>query len=290
RKGVFTAASLGLDALAFGCEDPEKLMLAVSAMNESDASRRITRLIDEDNALSYPRARQKYLAEMIGDANFIARPNNILALEYMLAPHEGLAMLPLRRDPSYSSAAELRTIERGEMLASLPPAAMRAFENEPEYSISRLTEAIIAFLRSKKPQELDSIYDMTFDLACRLTAAASSARTLPELLDRLRARTFTDSKLRRLMLNAYFGVTRENALANPSYTVLLAAASGATPLAGEIASRTRIPVVTNPGSYKSILSGKVSEAFERALRAESVVSLCCEGDVPAQLSRSPYIG
>ena len=106
RAGVYVAASLGADALAFGVEDDfarvERAFAVVGAPGFSDA---LDALIRREKTLSYPKA----VGRLAGaeTAALLQKPNNILAVEYLRALRELRAPLraaPVPRDGTLASS------------------------------------------------------------------------------------------------------------------------------------------------------------------------------------------
>lgn len=284
RAGVETACALGIGTLAFGCEDPERIRAAADALRGADGI--ILKKVREKKNLSYPRARQEYLSSLSDDTAILGKPNNILAVEYLLALPEHMEALPLKRSDAYESASELRAMTRGEMLASIPAEAARVFAGAAVYDADRLAVATVADLRKKSAAELEDIYDMNRSFACALINAAREGHTPEEIVSALRSRTYTDAKIRRAILNSYFGITDAQAHGRVEYTVLLALRKDSSAVFGTLAERSEIPVLTKTASRARVLSPSAMASFERASRIRDVLSLCADNP---KTVRSPFI-
>ena len=133
RAGVYVAASLGADALAFGVEDDfarvERAFAVVGAPGFSDA---LDALIRREKTLSYPKA----VGRLAGaeTAALLQKPNNILAVEYLRALRELRAPLraaPVPRDGTLASSSSLRALlfdsGRDAFLRALPEGSRRVY-------------------------------------------------------------------------------------------------------------------------------------------------------------------
>ncbi len=284
-SGVAVAAAVGADTLAFGCEDPGCVIAAARALAGADDA--VNALIRENKSLSYPKARELYLDSVGVDGKIASKPNNTLAAEYIRAAERlgAIRTLPLLRDQSLESATSLRSLPYGEMCRRLPGAASGIFAAAGEFRTERLGVAVIAALRTMEREQLRKSYDMTDQLASRMTAAAETETTLSGLVDACVSATVTRSKVRRAALSAFFGFTAKDGGTVPPFTVLLAARKNATDL---LRGRGGF-VVTKPADAHRVLPETSLAAFNRAMAVERVVLLCREGASPMPETGTPRI-
>ena len=73
--------------------------------------------------------------------------------------------------------------------------------------MNRIGNAVIASLKLKTPSDFNNIYGIGEGIENRLLSAAASARNLTELYDFAKTKRFTHSRIRRVVLNSFFGIT-----------------------------------------------------------------------------------
>ena len=171
-----------------------------------------------DKGLSFPAARQAALAEMGIDASILANPNDILAVEYCKAIlSRGCTMrpLPLRReggyhddtpDPENPSATALRNL----ILESKPwDAYTSTVCDGPIHTIEAGERAILARLRTMGDAEFEALPYGSEGLWRKLMHAVRSCGTLEEILTATKSKRYTRTRLDRMVMCAYLGISRE---------------------------------------------------------------------------------
>ena len=293
RAGVYVAASLGADALAFGVEDDfarvERAFAVVGAPGFSDA---LDALIRREKTLSYPKA----VGRLAGaeTAALLQKPNNILAVEYLRALRELRAPLraaPVPRDGTLASSSSLRALlfdsGRDAFLRALPEGSRRvygaldgaAFPRDTE----RLSRALLLLLRGGRA-DLSGLYGTGGE---RMVRAAAEADSLSALVARCRSAGFTDARVRRAALAVLLDIRREAVRRLPAYTLLLA--MNATGRAWLRTRRPSLPVVTKPA--RAAAAGEAAAAaFGIETRAEALLALAApqpqRGD---SCRRTPFV-
>ncbi len=284
RGAVAILAAAGVEALSFGCEDPdlEALRALAGALDSPDFDRALRPHLDA--GLSYPAARQKALAQLAGPeaARLVERPNNNLAIEYLRAlpvditplaiPRTGVHDGPMTADfPSASALREL--LRRGDFAQAGPHLA--APWTGPVHDLKRLEVSILCKLRLTAPEALAALPDGGDGLAQRLWRAAREARDLPQLYDLAKTKRFTQARIRRLALWAALGLTAQDRPDAPNYLRVLAMTSrGAEHLAG-LRGRSTLPIVTKSADAQDLLATES--------RLTDVFALCAEAPLPCGL-------
>lgn len=224
------------DELCFGAENADTPLLTNLAQillsrEFSDALR--THL---DKGLSFPAARQAALESMGVDASALALPNNILAVEYCkailsqnahLKPHVILRQggyhdaLPDKEDPS---ATSLRTmIESGDDWTKFTSKqAIPVFENAAIHTIAQGEKAILAKLRTMTDSEFEALPFGSEGLWRKLMHAARQEATLTDILTATKSKRYTQTRLNRMILCAFLGITKELLLSPVPYIRVLA--------------------------------------------------------------------
>lgn len=238
-----------VDVLAFGSEsgDPDALISAAKRLTDPAFERELSKTVREAGGrIPYAVCRTAAYFRLYGQ-NLPDRPNDILGLEYLCAlirqncPIEPL-ILP-RRSPHSASAARAALLS-GDPDPPIAPTMAKAAAGITPVRPDILTLPILTLLSTATADELAGYAEMTPDLAHSLIRAAKSAKSLPELLDRVGGKTYPDARVRRALLFALFRATPER-LAAPVQTVnLLAADAQGRRLLRRSAESGDLPTVT----------------------------------------------
>ncbi|MBQ2767461.1 MAG: nucleotidyltransferase family protein [Clostridia bacterium] len=290
--GVSIADRLGcVDALAFGCETAD-ISAPMRVAERLDAPQLRNKLLSrpEDPAEGAAARAERLYREIYGDdEGMLSTPNNLLAVQYCLAlRRRGSAILPLpmeRRGSAYHdtqldarnpSATAVRAALQHSGSAALdaltsylPPASIdvlhRAIDagRAPVWG-SRLESAILAFYRLADPAQLENCASLGGGLAYRLCAAAQASTNLDELLGHAAAKHFTNTRLRRAILQGMLGATDADLSAEPAWTLLLAASRRGLALLHDLRRADTLPIVTKPADIPTSLSQRQAELYKRA--------------------------
>ena len=222
--------------LCFGAEsdDPAALMEIAKALLSSSFPPILRAHLDK--GLSFPAARQAALEEMGLNGSLVTQPNNILAIEYckaILAQHSPMAPLPILRqgsyhatapDPENPSATALRQLlTAGEDWAGfIPTEAKPIFENASLHTISAGERAILARLRTMTDEEFEALPYGSEGLWRKLMHAAHQESTLEEILSAVKSKRYTRSRLDRMIMCAFLGLTAADLAAPAPYARVLA--------------------------------------------------------------------
>lgn len=182
---------------------------------------------------SYPAALNAALSEHYTDdvAEIIASPNNTLAIEYLNAlDNAGSTIEPFTiervgaahdsdvTDDETASASQIRKLilsggDHSKFAPGIP-------DCQPA-DISRLERAILAKLRTMSSYELEGIYDGANGLGTRLYKAVRSAKSLSEIYFLTKTKRYTLARIRRAVMCAFLGITRDYALEKSAYIRVL---------------------------------------------------------------------
>ncbi len=186
--------------------------------------------------LSFPKARENALMMYLNDirkfANILSSPNNILAIEYLKAlkklksPIEPINILRYEtsyNDPRVSaniaSSTAIRNIIKNNGFKSLPnlipiPSYSSIIKNlglghiVPDISV--FEKEIIYNLRKMSLQEISELPDVSEGLESSIKNAANSCNTLVELLNIIKSKRYTSTRLQRILLYALLGITKKD--------------------------------------------------------------------------------
>lgn len=231
------AAILGkfCDYLAFGCEtgDPDSLNRAAEGLLSPAFPEKLKEQLAR--GISFPAARQTALEELGMEASLLSLPNDILAVEYckaILRQHSPMKPLPLRREGSYHaslpdpenpSAASIRErIARGESyLEYLPETAAGCFPAAEAHTLQAGERAVLARLWTMEESDFEALPYGSEGLWRRLMHACREKGSLEEILTAVKTKRYTRSRLDRMVMCAYLGITREIMAAPVPYVRVL---------------------------------------------------------------------
>ena len=224
------------DELCFGAEvaDTQKLMTLASALL-SDSFPTALRA-ELYRGLSFPAARQAALERLGIDASTLTQPNNILAVEYCKAiltlksnirPHVILRQggyhdtVPDRENPS-ATALRAMISQGSDWTSFIPPQTAECFKNASVHDIEFGERAILARLRTMRDEEFEALPYGSEGLWRKLMHAARQEATLEDVIAATKSKRYTRTRIDRMILCAFLGIT-EQALASPApYVRILA--------------------------------------------------------------------
>lgn len=296
--GVTIAAMLGADALAFGCEDDFCLLTHVSEItSDSNFEKKLQTLIKTEKNLSYPKAKELLVEQLISPeaSEAIRKPNNILTLEYLAAIKNGRYEIhphPVTREQTLRSSSSIRKEQNREaFLSALPPESASVYNqlNWDEFprTAENLSQYILASLRRYHPS--GAVYGTPIDLQKLIMSTAHTVTSFSELVNACQNTLYTEARVRRSVLSMVFGITPVDALCKPSYTLLLAADSIGCAYLKSRKKQIQIPVITKPSHIKR-QSQAVQDSFYREAGVDNVLSLSApKPEASNNLRKTPHI-
>lgn len=189
-----------------------------------------------DTGKSFPAARQAALEAMGLPGEILASPNNILAVEYckaILRQGSCLKPLPIVREGSYhAQEADVEnpsaTSLRARMCAGLdiepylPEEAAPLFSEAPLHTLQDGERAVLARLRTMTDAEFEVLPFGSEGLWRKLMHAARKEATLEAVASAVKSKRYTRSRIDRMILCAFLGITQEIMDAPIPYARILA--------------------------------------------------------------------
>ena len=186
--------------------------------------------------LSFPAARAAALAEMGADDALLQTPNNILAVEYckaILAQCSQMQILPIHRegnyhdtapDPENPSATSIRAemLQPGDWRSFVPNEAAACFENATLHTLAAGQRAVLSKLRTMTEKEFEALPYGSEGLWRKLMHAARKEATLEDIVAATKSKRYTRTRLDRMILCAFLGITAEMLASPPPYVRVLA--------------------------------------------------------------------
>ena len=253
---VETFSRLGvIDALCFGSESgsAEGLMNCARILLSPELVVPLREGLDR--GLSFPRARQ-LAAEHLGAApGLLDRPNNILALEYckaILKRNSSIEPIVLKRKGAYHggsdrevpSASYLRTIE--DWSGYMPDAAWEVFALAERYTVEAGQRAWLSRLRFMSEADFEALPYGSEGLWRKVMEACRTCATLEEIIQKAISKRYPRTRLQRMLLCAYLGLTEELQKQPIPYIRVLAMNSRGQKLMRSLRKSSDLPIL-HPG-------------------------------------------
>ena len=222
------------DGLCFGAENADRDAFLVMA--EALLSSRFRQALRTwlDQGLSFPAARAKAAEAMGLDASLLEQPNNILAVEYakaVIAQQSGMELLVMERRGSYhatqadpenpSATAVRRQMLEGGQWSRLVGESAACLEGAGLHTLKAGERAVLAKLRTMTEEEFSKVPYGSEGLWRKLMHAAGSCATLEEIFEAVKSKRYTRTRLERMVMCAFLGLTQEDLAARAPYVRVL---------------------------------------------------------------------
>ena len=211
------------DYLCFGCEtgDSETLLATAQALLSPAFSPALRSILE--SGCSFPVARQQTLAQLGYDTSLLKNPNDILAVEYckaILAQGSSMQILPIRREGNYHdlspdaenpSATALRQLmaQNAPWDIYTPKSVWNIFWDAPVHTLAAGERAILARLRTMTDQDFEALPYGSEGLWRKFMHACREHATLEEIVTATKSKRYTRSRLDRMVMCAYLGITQQ---------------------------------------------------------------------------------
>lgn len=289
---VGTLAALGgVDELYFGseCADTQALEEVARLLDDGAVLFHMRELLDSGEA--FAAARQAAVVAVGARGEILRNPNDTLAVEYIRAitqldakmtPHAigrvGAAHDAQAVDGIASASAIRHAIGERDMSnvrAWMPQAAYDILQSQLGQGrcpaeLSRLDAALLVELRKATVQELAALPDISEGLENRLYRAVREFGSVEQILSAVKSKRYTHARLRRILLYALLGLTREMYDTPPAYIRLLGMNSRGRELLSN--SKPTLPILTRAKDREQ-LDGRGAAMFELECTADDLYGL-----------------
>ena len=288
RGGVAVLGGLGCDVLSFGSEETDINLLKTLAEVGENEPQEVSAALREGLAAgkSHARARGEALSMLLGvDAEKLNSPNLILATQYLReigAQNLKMEALPVRRIGNYhdetlgafASASAIRAAISGdkmeEALACVPEPAREALRRAGR--LHAMDDLLLHTLRGMSPEEIAALPGVGEGLEKRIARCAAEAAGRAELLEMLKCKRYTRSRLSRICACALLKLTKSmvEGHATPGYARLIGMREDARPLLRELKARTQLPIASDAAQLRG------DPVFDLERRATDLRALLCD--------------
>lgn len=252
----FASAGVGIlegtgicDLLAFGSESGEAAWFRSAASFFQEKGEQVNAITAQltKRGISYPSAREQAARTLHAGFSLkeLAEPNNILGLEYASAVRT-MDLFTVRR--MGGGHHETGTMLREKMRMKQPERFRRAEETYFRLALAKILET--------DGTALEEIASAGGGLGHLLKKHARRAGTLDELIDLVKSKVYTRTRISRMIAQTLLGITEADLESGVLYARVLAAGEGGTALLRQAGSQSRIPILTNinreAGKYPAI--------------------------------------
>ena len=223
------------DYLSFGAEtaDAEKILHTAHLLLSDEFKVHLQRMLE--TGISFPAARQAALEAMGADGAILETPNNILAVEYckaILQQKATMQPLVIHRGGDYHStepngdnpsATALRSRFSDESwVPYVPEAVVTCYQNSNIHTLLAGERAIISRLRCMSEEEFSRVPYGSEGLWRKFMHAVHQCATLNEIIDSVKSKRYTRSRIQRMLLCAFLGIDEDTLNSQAPYVRILA--------------------------------------------------------------------
>lgn len=235
REGVRILGSF-CTRLCFGAEtaNESELMSLASALLSPDFSAALRTQLDK--GLSFPVARQAALVSLGQSADALSLPNNILGVEYckaIMQLESSMRPMPIIRQGHYhaenadvenpsATAVRALLLQTDAWHEFLPATTIPLMENAALHTLDAGERAILSRLRTMRDEEFESLPYGSEGLWRKLMRNARTCSSLEEIIHATKSKRYTRTRLDRMVMCAFLGLTAQDLSTPAPYARVLA--------------------------------------------------------------------
>lgn len=224
------------DYLCFGAETGDSLALVEAArvLLSNDFPPLLRQQLDTGK--SFPAARQAALQQLGIRGDLVSQPNNILGMEYckaILDQGSSMQPFPIHRQGSYhaeiadtenpSATAVRNLMHMGQgWKACVPEPCREIFAQAPRHSLAAGERAILGRLRTMDDAAFAALPYGSEGLWRKLLHASQKEASLEAVIAATKSKRYTRTRIDRMILCAFLGITKEMLEWEVPYTRVLA--------------------------------------------------------------------
>lgn len=285
KGGMQLIHALGcVSHVSFGCETgtEEHLMQLASCMNTDEFSALLRRALPDSP--SYAHAAISAARQLCPQAaSLLESPNDLLAVQYcrflqqicpdvvpIAIPRHGAAHDGFLADgiPSASYVRSLlRTGQDTKAFFLLPPACAQHCATARRHSWDDLSPAVLPYLRRLSLDTIRALPGVSEGLEHRFYQACKKAQTLDDLWEMVRSRRHSLSRVRRLTLCAYLGITQDCVNLPPAFVTVLAMNTRGREILRTMKQTCSLPVIVKPTQARAF-TGTAAELWNLTVSAD----------------------
>lgn len=222
------------DYLCFGAENADEHALADTARALLGDEFPPLLKAELETGKSFPAARQAALDRMGIRSGLLTSPNNILAVEYckaMLCQNSKMEPMPIFRGGGYhdleadsenpSATAIRKLMLEGKSWETYVPESCGIFRSAPLHTLSAGERAILGKLRIMTDEGFEALPYGSEGLWRKFMHACRKEATLEEIIAATKSKRYTRTRIDRMVLCAFLGLTAADLAADVPYIRVL---------------------------------------------------------------------
>lgn len=279
-----------IDFISFGAENADTALLENIAKILCEEPPLFKTLLAENlnKGMSYATARGEVISSLLPEAKeTMASPNNILAIEYLkalLKSNSSAQPTVIKREGSgyncqnisdgfISATGARKLISDGISLSGfVPDNTLPLYKNAKIHNIKNMEKAIIANLCKMTTKEIRSLPDVSEGLENKILKAANSCNTFGELCDNIKSKRYTHSRIRRIVLNSFLGIKKEDLLP-PQYIKILDFNCHGQSFLNKIKQEALMPLVKNYNQIRRLNNINAENMWKKELLFDRLYEL-----------------
>ena len=317
QSAVYILNALGcVDELYFGCEcgDVDRIKSISKAMLSDEFSHKLSDFIS--NGISYPTAVEKAVCEIVGESynNELKMPNNLLATEYVNAltkfnssiepraiERVGVEHDSVGSSGEFMSASAIRQSLKNQGLEAVcnfvPTSAYEAMklankDGKSPCDYGKLELAFLAKLRALSVEDFRAVPDVSEGLENIIFDAIKSSKSVEEIIEKIKTKRDTHSRIRRIIMRSFLGLTADYSTPPPPYARILALNERGREIIKKAKESASIPIITKSAHILKLEDDFARKLFSKENELTDIFSLSYPEISPcgAEFTENLYIG
>lgn len=305
-----------VDTLSFGMETKDiSILNNIANVLYAEPKEYVTILAHElQKGNSFPKARENALMMYLNDikkyANVLSGSNNILGIEYLKAlkkTKSDIMPVGIKREKvlyndeymvdEFASATAIRkmlmTRQFDDIRKTMPRSSYQILGQELKdghyvIDLSKFEKEIMYALRKMTIEQIKNLPDVTEGLEVSIKNAAESCNRLDDLINIIKSKRFTQTRIQRILLYALLGIDKKKMdvarKISPYVRVLGLNKRGKQLLSEIVRNNPKINIVTSVKKYMDNVGNKnLKEMLQADIFATNIYTLGYESDSWANL-------
>lgn len=283
-----------VDYLVFGseCGDVSLLTQISNVVSKEKFPQILKRKIS--SGINFAKAREEAISEELGYAvsKLIKYPNNNLGVEYLNALNftcSNIKPITIKRVEHFRegdliSAAKIRSMIKKGIFEKNNFLSEKCFDIiKKNYNFLAFTEnaerAILAFLRTKSASFFKNIPDVTEGLENKIVKSIKNSCNFEQLCFGIKSKRYTMSRIKRIILLAFLGITTELQNINIPYIKVLGSNEKGFEVLKVCKALSKVPIVTK---RKEIirLGVDAKNFFDQECKFSDLYGIFCKNVLP----------
>lgn len=292
RNAVYILNSLGnISSIAFGSETDNINMLIEIAkllIKEPIMFKNIIRS-EMKQGVPYFMARSDAIGNLLGRKHkeAAALPNNILGIEYIKALinlNSPISPIAIKRHGAghdeynilnnITSATSVRNMIRkksNDFRTCVPDNCLNLYNKAAVHDISKLDIAVLSHFIKASPSEIKNTPDVSEGLENKIIKSAKATKSIAELCDTIKSKRYAHSRIRRIVLNSFLGITKNDLTTTPKYVKAL----NFTDVGQKVLHKSKTTCLLPIGKSRNIVKGNhfAERIWDRELAFDKIYEL-----------------